>query len=191
MKNGIKTDFEELKLKLFAIQKKVQLNEIGKYQVADFDKEFYSEIGMNWADVCVTPNIPPKSLEPQFYPEPRYVITPFFDQVNWLFSQLLDVFAGIEGFGFWKVELFGRLGNMANRFKNKFPQHNAQELLSAIIHEAFCCLEELEDGIFESFAVAFGNEIVDDYLDKYDKTQFLSPEETLDYFTSKGVLPNE
>jgi len=117
------------------------------------------------ADVVITQQMP-ENLGGGFYPDPRYVITEYALELSWLFVALRDIFYAeslLDSCS--KIEFFGRLANAANRFISKNIQVTANTLCAAVLHEAFAIYEEMSSGEFRCFAVAFGNEIVDDYID--------------------------
>ena len=96
------------------------------------------------ADVVILEKSPSPSRG-GFYPDPRYVETEFVVELSWLFLKCRDIFLKLEGYGGWKEELFGRLGNMANRAKEKISPLNCQTLLLAVLHECFSITDEMEN----------------------------------------------
>lgn len=113
------------------------------------------------ADVVISQN--PLEVDPNsFYPSPRNVVTSFSSELSWLFENLRDTFINLEGYGFWKEELFGRFGNASNRFLARNVNSISQKLLLAVIHEAHCILEEMENGEFQALPITVNNMIFDD-----------------------------
>jgi len=139
------------------------------------------------ADVVIT-NKPPIIEEGGFYPAPRYVVTSHASELSWLFEQVRDIFIEIDDYGFLKEEIFGRLGNTANRFLAKNPEANADATLLAVMHEAFAIAEEIRDGEFAALMVTSGNQILDDLISESEKSGFLTVEETKAYFKDKGII---
>ena len=139
------------------------------------------------ADVVVA-NKPPIVNEDSFYPAPRYVVTAHASELSWLFEQVRNVFMEIDDYGFLKEEIFGRLGNTANRFLLKNSNAMAPELLLAVLHEAFAIAEEIQDGEFTTLMVTSGNQILDDLISESEKDGFLTVEETKSYFRNKGII---
>lgn len=139
------------------------------------------------ADVVITSK-PPIVEEGGFYPAPRYVLTSHAPELSWLFEQLRDIFIEIGDYGVFKEEIFGRLGNTANRFLSKNPEANTVETLLAVMHEAFAITEEIQDGEFAALMVTSGNQILDDLISQSEKGGFLTVEETRAYFKGKGVI---
>lgn len=45
----------------------------------------------------------------------------------------------------------------------------------------------MEEGIFQYLSWAFGNEIVDDYVDEALRSGFIGTEDTLAFFRERGV----
>lgn len=115
------------------------------------------------ADVVIT-NKPPIIEEGGFYPAPRYVVTSHASELSWLFEQVRNIFMEIDGYGVLKEEIFGRLGNTANRFLSKNPDANTRETLLTVMHETFAIAEEIQDGKFGTLKVTGGNQIIDDLI---------------------------
>lgn len=142
----------------------------------------------NWqgADVVITARAP-ISEKSGFYPDPRYVVTVHASELSWLFEQLRDIFIEINDYGFLKEEIFGRLGNTANRFLSKNPDAHVGPLLIAVMHEAFAIAEEIQDDVFKALMVTSGNQIFDDLISESEKSGFLTIEETEAFFRAKGI----
>jgi hypothetical protein len=138
------------------------------------------------ADVVISPT----ATEPRsggFYPEPRQVVTPHAEALSWLFVEVRDSFISHYD-GQSKIELFGRLANTAVRYQAKtHGEENITDLLNAVLHEAFAIGEEMEEGTFQSFAVAFDGEIVDDYIEEAERKGFIGIEETKRFFAERGI----
>jgi len=139
------------------------------------------------ADVVIT-NKSPVIKEGGFYPGPRYVVTSHASELSWLFEKIRDVFMQIDDYGFLKEEIFGRLGNTANRFLSKNPNADSCETLLAVMHEAFAIAEEIKDGEFATLVISSGNQILDDLISESEKEGFLTIEETKSYFKDKGII---
>lgn len=101
----------------------------------------------------------------------------------------MPIFSQVEGYGLWKEELFGRLGNMANRVATKKKLEGVSELLLAVLHEAYSVAEELSQGTFQFLAVTAGNMIYDDIIEQAYKSGFVSAYEAEISFRLKGLLP--
>ncbi len=139
------------------------------------------------ADVAIVSELP-DSESNDFYPGPRFVVTKSSRELSWLFERLREIFLDVDGYGQLKEEIFGRLGNSANRYLAKHSDVGTKQLLSAVMHEAFSISEEIDDGEFETLVVAFGNEILDDLISDAEKGGFLTIEETLSFFKDKGII---
>ena len=139
------------------------------------------------ADVVITSKSPCIE-EGGFYPAPRYVVTSHAAELSWLFEQVRDIFMEIDDYGYLKEEIFGRLGNIANRFLSKNPDANVQETLLAVMHETFAIFEEIQDGEFATLMVTSGNQILDDLIPESEMGGFLTVEETKAYFKAKGII---
>lgn len=140
------------------------------------------------ADVVITREAPPKRAEGAFYPDQRYVVSDHSLQLSWLFEQLRDAFYAEERLdGGSKIEFFGRLANAANRCIQRSAPLTEHSLYAAVLHEAYAIYEEMEDGDFQSFSVAVGNEIVDDYVDEALRTGYIGTDATSAFFRGRGV----
>ena len=139
------------------------------------------------ADVVITIK-PPIVEEGGFYPSPRYVVTFHGPELSWLFEQIRNIFIEIDDYGFLKEEIFGRLGNTADRFLTKNPEAGAREALLAVVHEAFAIAEEIQDGEFATLMVTSGNQILDDLISDSENGGFLTVQETRAYFKAKGII---
>lgn len=139
------------------------------------------------ADVVITSK-PPIVEEGGFYPAPRYVVTSHGPELSWLFEQIRNIFIEIDDYGFLKEEIFGRLGNTADRFLTKNPEASAREALLAVMHEAFAIAEEIQESEFATLVVTSGNQILDDLISDSEKGGFLTVEETRSYFKAKGII---
>lgn len=137
----------------------------------------------NWggADVVITDEEPNLSQD-GFYPDPRFVVTQFSHELSWLFNTLKVVFNPyIDGCS--KIEFYGRLANMAERYQVRLhgEEEQEQDLLNAVLHEAFSMLDEMEEGGFRFLVVAEGNTIFDDIIDRADSGGYLGVEKTRQY----------
>lgn len=140
------------------------------------------------ADVVITSKDPPNPSKAGFYPDPRYVITPYSLELSWLFERLRDAFYAEKRLDSCsKIEFFGRLANAANRCIQRSPVLTAHILFAAVLHEAFAIYDEMEEGNFQCLVLAQGNEIADDYVDDALRTGYIGTEATLDFFRSRGV----
>jgi hypothetical protein len=79
-----------------------------------------------------------------FFPDPLFVVTPHVGELSWLFVQLRDIAYGLDGYGLWKEEFFGRLGTAANA---AHTSSSIEELLLATLREAYELLGMVEIGM--------------------------------------------
>ena len=151
----MKDEFEKTRLALLSIAERIQ-------------KGDYPHNRQNWggADVVITSKAP-KPTEGGFYPEPRYVVTQFSRELSWLFEEMRNTFAPFLD-GCNKIEFYGRLANMANRYQQRLKgkEEREKDLLLAVLHDAFAMLEEMEEGNFQFLMVATGNTIFDDLIER-------------------------
>jgi hypothetical protein len=130
------------------------------------------------ADVVILKKAPAPS-EGDFYPDPRFVETKYVKELSWLFEQLKEIFWNNEGYGAWKEEFFGRLGNVATKFQSVCPDGSVKGLLTAVIEEALTMADEIAfQGGLRYLAVTSGNRILDDFVLLSDNNRYLSEEET-------------
>jgi hypothetical protein len=130
------------------------------------------------ADVVILERAPAPSRG-NFYPDPRFVETTYVKELSWLFEQLRDIFWNNEGYGAWKEEFFGRLGNVATKFQSVCPECSVKGLLVAVIEEASTMADEIaRDGGLQHLALTFDNRILDDFTLLSDNNKYLSEEET-------------
>jgi hypothetical protein len=136
--------------------------------------------------VIRAPMPPLASFSPGFYPEARYVVTEYSRELSWLFKELWKP-AVRTIFGAAKEEFFGRLANAANRYLGRTDEPTLRDLLGAVVHEAYVCLEEAGDGTFQSLLVALGAQIYDDWVDSSDRDDYMTVEETARWFAERGI----
>lgn len=128
-----------------------------------------------------------KRASSSFDSQLRYVVTEDAKELSWLLSQLGDIFSELYDSAS-KLEFFGRLANTALRYQRMSKDdENQRDLLFAVLHEAFAMLDEMEADLFEYFLVSPGNEIVDDFIEQFQRRGFISVEETNRFFALKGI----
>jgi len=107
--------------------------------------------GGNWgtsepwrgADVCVVSQAPTASPD-AWLPDDEYVITPYVGEVSWLFEQTRNVVWEHEGFGAFKYEFFGRIGEAVNACGPDVP-------VSAHLNVALFAARFFVDGVMSRF----------------------------------------
>ena len=140
------------------------------------------------AEVIICETAPTEASNNSWYPEKRYVETKFVGEVSWLFIQLRNVFDKQDGFGRWKEEFFGRLGNVITKFQTVVADASLDQILEAVVHEAYAMAEEINDyGEIETLPVTFGNAIIDDFLGTSDLSAYLGSAATLEYLKQNGL----
>ena len=158
---------------------------------AALEQPSFAKAKREWggADVVITSKRPAATDGANsFYPDPRYVVTDHALELSWLFEKLFTAFYADNLLdGCTKIEFCGRLANAANRCLAKPPAGSARPLLAAVMHEAFCIYEEIQDGSFAYLTVAVGNAIADDFIEDAERHGYLGVEETTMYFRKRGV----
>ncbi|MGV0603937.1 hypothetical protein [Mycolicibacterium sp. XJ1904] len=138
------------------------------------------------ADVGVTSEPPESSGGHNVNPDVRYVVTEYAPELSWLFNELWRP-AVRAIFGSAKEEFFGRMANAANRYLSRTHDPTIRDLLGAVVHEAYVCLEAVEDGTFHELLVASGGEVYDDWVDDSDRNDYMTVEETAQWFAERGI----
>jgi len=145
-----------------------------------------SEEAWQGADVVICRKAPPPSHG--FYPDPRYVETEFVGELSWLFVRLRDIFWNVDGYGAWKEEFFGRLGNVAVKYQSAARDLTIGNLLLAVIHEAYAMAEEIADtGGIATMMLTWDNRILDDFTELSDLSAYLTTEETTEFLRGLGL----
>lgn len=162
----------------------VLTHEVGRDEVGTWDQEW-----ARFPDVAIVPG-QPEPRPADFYPDDRYVVTVHTRQLAWLFSRLARAFGRIDGYGMWKEELFGRLGNSANWYPATNPAATAAELCLAVPCEAYRIADEMawsESGMHAPLVV-FDNQVRDDARDPLDGSRPSSPTEVRSLLAGRGAL---
>ena len=155
-----------MKDKIFRLQTKIREGKIG------------SAVPWQGADVMILEKAPNPS-NGNFYPDPRFVETKFVEELSWIFEQLRDIFWKSDGYGAWKEEFFGRLGNVATRFQSAQPECSVFELLETVTLEAVAMVDEItQDGDLPHLLLTVENRIIDDFVMVSDSNDYL-PQEKL------------
>ena len=118
---------------------------------------------------------PPSSNEEQFGSGPRYVLTPHVLEVSAVLEKLAQVAKKHPGFGVWKEEFFGRIGNAATAIQEICPECTAETLVSHLLETAQELAAEIDEkGGLETLLVAPGSLIFDDIRVASDSNRYLS-----------------
>jgi hypothetical protein len=111
------------------------------------------------ADVGIV-TILPTTSSGDWRPDPRYIKTVHASELSWLFKEVRDMFMVTNGYGMWKEEFFGRLGNRAASCPSDCT---VKFLLSQTLHEAYLMNDEITRlGDLQHLNVTSGNQILDD-----------------------------
>lgn len=141
------------------------------------------------AEVIICGQAPKTSNSGDSRPGARYVETKFVGELSWLFNRLAEIFRNDRGYGGWKEEFFGRLGNVTTKYQAAVKDASSLKVLEAVLHEAYAMAEEIADyGSIETLPITSGNAILDDYIGLSDLSAYLSAEETQEYLRKKGFL---
>jgi len=153
-----------MKEKILKLQKKIA------------DGKISSSSPWQGGDVVILDKAPEPSVG-NFYPDPRFVETKFVGELSWVFEQLRNIFWKNDGYGAWKEEFFGRLGNVATKFQSVCPECSIGVLLEAVVEEAAVMAEEIVAyGGLQYLALTFDNRILDDFVLVSDNNRYLSQE---------------
>ena len=130
------------------------------------------------ADVVILEKAPKPNRSRSFYPDPRFVETKFVTELSWVFRHLQEIFSYSDGFGQWKEEFFGRLGNVATRFQSVCPECKLEALLEVVVEEAAIMADEIiKQGGLRYLSLTFDNRILDDFELVSDTNKYLSQKE--------------
>lgn len=86
----------------------------------------------------------PTPQEPGFYPDPSFVVTPHARELSWLFILIRDVAIGLDEYGIWKQEFFGRL---AGATQSVPVETDEKLLLLQVLRRAYEMLGMIEIGM--------------------------------------------
>ncbi len=115
-----------------------------------------------FADTLITDSQPAPSSD-RWYPDPRPFVSPYPEQMAWVFSEVVLAARKLPAYGLWKEELFGRMGNTGNAVVDSEPSCSPEQLALAVLLEALLFVEKLDsrDSV-EVLAVTVDNQIADD-----------------------------
>ena len=97
------------------------------------------------ADITVVDeNSPMKDEKIHWLDNDERIITPFSLELSWAIFKLRDIFYSKSLVNYVsKYEFFGRLGDAANRYHQKYGPGNVDDLLAAVSKEAHAMLKEM------------------------------------------------
>jgi hypothetical protein len=150
-------EIEEVREKLKGLGEQIDREEYRKTKP-------HGQGGWGGAGVIFTRDEPARRGETSYYPEPRYVVTPYADDAAWLLHKLRDLFsyAGLID-SLSKIEFFGRLATAAVRYQQKAGKGETPTgLLDAMLREAEVMLGKMEKGTFRSRALERKNAVAED-----------------------------
>lgn len=149
----------------------------------------WPEDAARFADVAIVPEQPP-AQPAGFYPEDRYVVTQHTEALAWLFRSFVGPFADVEGYGFWKEQLFGRLGNAANWYLAANPEATDRELCLAVLCEAYLFADEFswDESCIVDPMIVIDNQVLDDDRWPLDATRPANAAQVESFLTTRGVL---
>ena len=100
----------------------------------------------------------------RFGTPPFVFVTPYVNEMSWLFLQCRNAVNHLEGYGMWKEEFFGRLARVGQDFSQAEPQATVRQIQLAVLLEALLFVEKLKspDGV-DVLPVVVGPEIAEDY----------------------------
>lgn len=108
--------------------------------------------------------------------ERRVVRTDMPQVFIWLFKQFVPIIAALPGYGIHKEEIFGRLGNTLAMVEKLEPAALPDDKVAAVIQDFWEICQDLMEGRMQSFAVALGAEIMDDFVTRSIKSGFVDQE---------------
>jgi hypothetical protein len=117
----------------------------------------------------------------------KYVVTPYAAPLSWLVRALWAACRPLLD-SMTKLEFFGRLGNAAHRYQERAgDSENARDLLGAVLHEAYDIVNDIENGHFQTLAVAPRGVVHDDLLPAAAHDDALSDAEIEEWFNEHGL----
>lgn len=136
-----------------------------------------------FGDVVILNKTEPDPYEGKFI-ERRAVRTAIPQVYTWLFRQFSEILSPLPGYGRHKEEVFGRLGNTL-AMAEADETLDVNEKVSRVFQDFWEICQDLVDGRLKSFDVAFGAEIIDDYLNRSLKSGFVD-QATFEYLVFGG-----
>lgn len=94
----------------------------------------------------------------------------------WLFKKFATIVRDIPGYYGNKEEVFGRLGNTVSMVEAFKPPLKADEKIAAVIQDFWEICQDLIEGRMQSFDVALGAEVMDDFVTRSIKSGFIDQE---------------
>lgn len=140
------------------------------------------------ADVVIESPPQPDQLLGSFYPRDREVLTEHALEVSYFFEVLrypIHEEAFIDHC--CKIEFFGRLAIAADACLLEQPNATAHLVCAAVLREAYAIAKQIDEGEFDFFIVAEGNQIADDLTLLGQRIGYSSIKETIEFFRGRGI----
>jgi hypothetical protein len=96
---------------------------------------------------------------------------------DWLFRRFVRILAQLPDYGMHKEEIFGRLGNTITMTEAELPALSPEQKVAAVLADFWEISQDLFEGKIQSFAVALGAEVVDDYVTRSLKSGFINQQD--------------
>jgi hypothetical protein len=116
------------------------------------------------ADVVILTEEPEPAPPGSFYPDDDVVVTPYAASLSWLFETVRDIAAELEGYWYFKIGLFPRMGACANALGHDVPE---SVYLLSVLFEAYTFLGKIvrEGEALDAPPVSLGEPVGLDYHD--------------------------
>lgn len=147
----------------------IELFESSKHRLQE--KPAVGTQGVLFGDVVILNETETNPYEGNFI-ERRVVRTALPQVYTWLFHQFFEILRPLPDYGRHKEEIFGRLGNTL-AIAEADETLDSGEKVSRVFQEFWEICQDLVDERLKSFDVAFGAEIIDDYLNRSLKSGFV------------------
>lgn len=128
-----------------------------------------------FADVVLLNKTESDPTEGSFYSR-RLVRTDIPQVFIWLFKQFASIFRDLPGYGIHKEEIFGRLGNTLAMVEGLEPPATSEEKVAAVMQDFWEICQDLIEGRVQSFSVALGAEVLDDFVSRAIKSGYINQE---------------
>ena len=123
-----------------------------------------------------------------FYPSDREVLTEHALEVSYFFEVLRDDFfeeALIDHCS--EIAFFGRLATAVDACLLEQPDATAHLVCAAVLREANAIAKQIDEGEFDFFMAAQGNQTADDPTVSGQRIGYSSIKETIEFFHGRGI----
>jgi hypothetical protein len=131
--------------------------------------------GLVFADVLLINKVEPDPSAGSWI-ERRVVRTEVPQVFIWLFKKFVPVLSSLPDYGVHKEEIFGRLGNTIHMAESQNPPTTTDEQVASVVQDFWEICQDLVQGDFTSLPVALGADILDDFVSRSLKSDFVSAE---------------